>query len=234
MGRHGRETRREFVSGVGRIAAGVTLGTSVTASSVSALEHQSAGNAIGAAEWDMSWVERVNVATDRAVFDWPTLGSPGDSIVLQIAARYLDNCAAAYGDQKYDARAVLNIRTQAVPAALSDAMWERFSLGTEFSTNDPHTTQPAVRNPFLYHAPELAPGIVSPSLADLFGRGSLALVCDFALGHLARRLAAKAKRQQSEVHAELKDGLVSGSYLVPSGIFGLTKAQNVGCAYVRM
>jgi len=80
----------------------------------------------------------------------------------------------------------------------------------------------------------LASGIVLPSLADLVQRGSIALVCDFALGHLARRLATKAKRDQATVHNELRAGLVPGSYLMPSGIFGLAKAQNAGCAYVRM
>lgn len=224
------ESRREFVGGVGRMAAAVTFGASLAPAALPALARPTAS----AVDWDMSWVDRVKTATDRAVFDWPTLGSPGDSIVLQIAARYLDGCAAVYGAQTYDARAVLNIRTQAVSAALTDAMWERFSLGTETSTNDPHTKQPAARNPFMYRAPELAPGVVSPSLADLLGRGSIALVCDFALGHLARRLATKANREQAEVHRELRASLVPGSYLMPSGIFGLAKAQNAGCAYVRM
>jgi hypothetical protein len=227
------ESRREFVGGVGRMAAAVTFGASLAPATLSALPVTNP-NGAPAIDWDMSWVERVKAATDRAVFDWPTLGSPGDSIVLQIAARYLDGCAAVYADQKYDARAVLNIRTQAVSAALTDAMWDRFALGAETSTNDPYTKQPAVRNPFMYRAPELAPGVVSPSLADLLGRGSIALVCDFALGHLARRLATKVKREQPDVHAELRAGLVHGSYLMPSGIFGLAKAQNAGCAYVRM
>ena len=233
MSEGSNESRREFVGGVGRMAAAVTLGASLAPSTLSALPMRTSRNALPV-DWDMSWLERVKAATDRAVFDWPTLGSPGDSMVLQIAARYLDGCAAVYGDQKYEARAVLNIRTQAVSAALNDAMWDRFSLGAETSTNDPHTKQPAVRNPFMYRAPELAPGVVSPSLADLLGRGSIALVCDFALGHLARRLATKVKREQPDVHSELRAGLIPGSYLMPSGIFGLAKAQNAGCAYVRM
>jgi len=31
----------------------------------------------------------------------------------------------------YDARVVLNIRTQATRAAMTDALWERYSLGAE-------------------------------------------------------------------------------------------------------
>ena len=33
---------------------------------------------------------------------------------------------------------------------------------------------------------------------------------------------------------ELRAGFVPGAYAVPSGIFGLARAQNSGCALVRM
>jgi intracellular sulfur oxidation DsrE/DsrF family protein len=36
------------------------------------------------------------------------------------------------------------------------------------------------------------------------------------------------------IHAELRKGLIEGAYAVPSGIFGLARAQNAGCAYVRV
>jgi hypothetical protein len=233
MSEGSNESRREFVGGVGRMAAAVTLGASLAPAPVGA-EGTQRLNAPRASDWDLSWVDLVKRASDRAVFDWATLGTPEEQIVLQIAERFLNNCATVYGDQPYDARAVLNIRTQAVSAAFQDTLWERFTLGSEYSLNDPHTKAPALRNPFLRPAPPLASGIVLPSLADLLHRGSIALVCDFALGHLARRLATKAKRDQATVHNELRAGLVPGSYLMPSGIFGLAKAQNAGCAYVRM
>jgi hypothetical protein len=185
-------------------------------------------------EWDLSWLARLATATDRAVFDWPGLGDPADPIVLEIAARYLDNCESTYGAQKYDARAVLNIRTQAVSAALNDATWDHHALGAEYKVNDPVTGKLAVRNPFWHRAPDPLPGISLPSLADLVGRGAIVLVCDFALEHLAKRMADKAGRPSAEVHQELRNGFVPGAFAVPSGIFGLAKAQNAGCAFVRM
>lgn len=60
------------------------------------------------------------------------------------------------------------------------------------------------------------------------------LVCDFALLHLAERLAAKTNRQPTDVHLALRNGFVPGAFAVPSGIFGLAKAQNAGCAFVRL
>jgi len=187
-----------------------------------------------AGEWDLSWLSRLSTATDRAVFDWPSLGDPADPLVLEFAARYLDECEAVYAPQKYEARVVLNIRTQAVAAALDDATWHRHALGAEYKVNDPVTREPAVQNPFWHRAPAPLPGVVRPTLADLLGRGAIVLVCDFALGHLAKRLADKTGRQSAEVHQELRNGFVPGAFAVPSGVFGLAKAQNAGCAYVRI
>ena len=229
-----RSSRREFVVDVGRLASAAALTTGITPVMASAARPVRR-DALGAdGEWDLSWLKRLAMASDRAVFDWPSLGDPADPIVLEIAARYLDNCEAAYAARKYDACVVLNIRTQAVPAALSDTMWQKYALGAEYKVTDPVTKQPAIENPFWHRAPDPMPGTTLPSLADLLQRRAVVLVCDFALGHLAKRLADKTGGQAGEVHAELRKGFVPGAFAVPSGIFGLAKAQNAGCAFVRM
>jgi hypothetical protein len=234
-GEENRSSRREFMSKAGRLASTVSLTTLLTPAAANATpESLSPLISRSNGDWDLSWLARLTTATDRAVFDWPSLGDPADPIVLEIAARYLDNCEAAFAPQKYEARAVLNIRTQAVSAALSDAIWDRYALGTEYKVNDPVTQKAAVRNPFWHRAPDPLPGIVLPSLADLLGRGAVVLVCDFALGHLAKRLADKSGRQAEAVHQELRNSFIPGAFAVPSGIFGLAKTQNAGCAFVRM
>ena len=95
--------------------------------------------------------------------------------MLELAERYVQNCASAYGAAPYAVRVVLNIRTPAVPAALNDSMWERFALGAEYQTTDPTTGVLAVRNPFWHRAPDPAVGIVLPSLADLQQTGAIIL-----------------------------------------------------------
>ena len=186
------------------------------------------------AEWDLSWIDKVRAATDRAVFDWPSLGDPADPIILEMAERYLDNCRSAYRAGSYETRAVLNVRTQAIPAAMTDALWERYSLGSEYNAKDPTTQQSATQNPFAHRAPSPAPGITLPTMVDLVERGAIVLVCDFAMGHLSNRLATKSGKRPEDVHADLRAGLIAGAYAVPSGIFGLAKAQNAGCAYIRV
>jgi hypothetical protein len=231
-----RGSRREFVTDVVRLAAGGALTAGLTPSSAEALVDTATHGepATHADGWDLSWIDMLAKATDRAVFDWPGLGDPADPQVLYFAERYLDNCAAAYGPRAYDARVVLNIRTNAIPAALTDGAWERYSLGAEYNVKDPTTGALAVRNPFWHRAPDPVPGVKLPTLEDLLKRRAIVLVCDFALGHLAERLATKARRAPDEVHRDLKAAFVPQAYSVPSGIFGLARAQNAGCAYIRL
>lgn len=227
-------SRRDFITDVGRLASAVALAGCVSPSATPARPIGPVGSTALSGNWDLRWIDTLRSATDRAVFDWPSLGDPADPIVLEIGERYLDNCRTAYQAHAYDARVVLNIRTQAIPAAMTDRLWERYSLGTEYNVKDPTTQQPATRNPFWHRAPSPAPGIVLPTVADLVERGAIILVCDFALGHLSNRLASKVGRSSDAVHQDLREGFVPGAYAVPSGIFGLARAQNSGCAYVRM
>jgi hypothetical protein len=227
-------SRRDFVTDVGRLASVAALTACLAPRSAQALASAGTRPTTSPGDWDLSWLDRLATATDRAVFDWPSLGDPTDPIVMEIAARYLDNCDAAYGPGKRAIRVVLNVRTQAVPAALADAAWEQHALGVEYAVKDPATQQPAVRNPFWRRAPGPITAETPPTLEEMVQRGAIVLVCDFALGNLAKRLATKAARDANEVHRELRDAFVPGSYAVPSGIFGLARAQNAGCALVRM
>ena len=230
-----RNSRRDFVLNVGRLASVAAVTACITPQGAQASALPGATPRSGG-DWDLSWLDRLAGATDRAVFDWPDPGDASDPTVLEIAARYLDGCAAAYGSHPYQARVVLNIRHRAVPNALNDAAWERFSLGAESGVKDPGTGQPAVRNPFWRRAANVRAGSEAmslPTLEELMQRGAIVLVCNLALTHLASRLASKMNRSADDVHRELRGAFFPGSYAVPSGIFGLARAQNAGCAYMR-
>lgn len=225
-------SRRAFVADAGKLASLTALAAcappAVSHGAEAAMAQRPAGG------WDLTWVDRLAGASDRAVFDWPTSADPADPIVMELAARYLDNCAAAYSPGSYSAIAVLNIRTTAIAAGMTDAAWSRYALGAEYNVKDPATQESATRNPFWSRAAQ-SPAVAGvPTLQELVKRGSVILVCDFAMGHLSSRLAKKSGRTVDEVHAELRHSLVPGAYAVPSGIFGLVRAQNAGCAFVRM
>jgi len=212
-------SRREFLDRVG------------VASFIAALPEAMPPKATGPVDpgdWDLSWVKLLQGASDRAVVD-----APGTSdFPLQLATRFLDNCDSAYGAGHHTARVVVNLRTRGIALGMTDALWERFSLGTEYDIKERSGNPPAVatHNPFL-----TIPAGSTPSLGainDLIARKAILLVCDFAMGHLAQRLAAKATLQSDDVHKALRGGLVPGAYAVPSGIFGLAKSQNAGCAFI--
>lgn len=178
--------------------------------------------------YDLSWTKRLEKATDRALLDIPM----PTEFPLQIAARILDNCDAAYGAGGHKAVIVLNIRTRAVAMALNQAMWTKYALGKDVGIKGRDGTAATVSesNPFLDLPPggDAGYGYVS----NLIQRGAVAIVCDFAMGHMANRLAQRLNVAKDDVHRELAANLIPGASLVPSGMFGLMKAQNLGCAYV--
>ena len=212
--------RRDFLARIG--GAGAALALSSCAPPIVA---QPPSTARG--EWDVSWIDRVRRAKHRAVFDGPQ----GD-VALMLAARYLENIETVYGVGAPEVIAVLNLRTRAVHLGLSHAMWEKYPIGEDANVKDPVTGNPARRNVSWAPEPGASAAYAAMSLERLRDRGAVILLCDFALGHLATRLAAKVGASSGVVHAELRGGVVPGAILVPSGIFGLGEAQNAGCAFL--
>ena len=224
-------SRRDFIGHVGHLGMAAAVGA--CAGRTAPLRPAGGAAATTARPpseaWDMSWVQRIAETSDRAVFDVPSITG---GAMLDIATRYLDNCDAVYGPLNHRAIVVLNVRTRAVALALTNTLWNRFALGEQYEVKDPATQLPATRNPFLEAAPGAYPG--AGSINALVARRAIVLVCDFALGHLATRLAAKAGGTPASVHRELREGFVPGAIAVPSGIFGLARAQNAGCALVGL
>ncbi|MEO9047815.1 MAG: Tat (twin-arginine translocation) pathway signal sequence containing protein, partial [Gemmatimonadaceae bacterium] len=76
------------------------------------------------------------------------------------------------------------------------------------------------------------PMAAASSISALQQRGLVCLVCNRATKGWANQIAEKTQQKEADVYAELRANLIPGAYLVPSGIFALIKAQNVGCAYM--
>ena len=207
----GQSSRRSFIGHVAGMGAFATLG---------------APEPMSAAEWDMSWIDRVRKAKRKAVFDAPT-----PAVVLDLAARYYDNLQKVYGKSAGSSVAVINLRTRSVSMGLNDAVWSKYPIGEDVKVNDPATNAPSRRN-LDVRIPEEKTVQGYGSIERLQQLGAIVIVCDFALGHLANRLASKASAKPEDVHADLRSNLVAGAILVPSGIFGAAEAQNAGCAFI--
>src|SRR4051794_21920746 len=123
------ETRRTFLERLGGAGAAAVF--------VGGFAHAAPTPTPYTGEWDVTWVERIRHATHRAVFDAP---SPG--VVIDLAARYLDNVQAVYGANAGDVCAVLNLRTRSTSVGLSDAMWAKYPIGEDQKLTDSATSAP--------------------------------------------------------------------------------------------
>jgi hypothetical protein len=232
---HQTQSRRDFISKAGAIGAGAAAFAVSIPRTLDAMSPTGPAVPGSPARADLEWVGKLATASDRAVFDSPEIAG---GLAVEVASRFLDNCDAVYGVGHHSARAVVNLRARGVAIALTDAAWERYKLGAEYDVQDPATPydpfdpgtwRPALRNPF--RGPALRPQGTS-SVEQLVSRGAIILACDFTLARLAASVARRAKTTVQLAHDDLRASLIPGVDLVASGVFGLAKAQNAGCAFV--
>lgn len=221
--------RRAFLTSLGFSAA--ALGGSALVAPLSAEGLDRMGDALVAesSAWDMSWVDQVQRATYRAVFDSPALA---DGSALDLAAGIWDNFKEVYGSDDV-VRMVIIMRQLGQVMAFGDALWEKYGIGEERKVNDPLTKQPARRNPWARATPGEPAYAIASKLDALRARGAILLVCNRASMNWAAGAAERTKRDVEEVRNEVRNGLVPGAVLMPTGVFALVRAQNAGCAYMR-
>jgi intracellular sulfur oxidation DsrE/DsrF family protein len=163
------------------------------------------------------------VAFDTTVID--------DGIALNHAATILDEFHEVYGVTDPQVRVVLVMRQLGTALGFNDAMWEHYPIDDR-NKND-STKIPARRNPYWASHPDRSPQENSSQLEVLTKRGVIVLVCNVALTNIARAMARTTDKNADEVVAEFRKNLIPGATLVPSGVFGMVRAQNAGCAYMR-
>jgi hypothetical protein len=128
------------------------------------------------------------------------------------------------------ATAVLIFRHKGLPYAVGGAMWEKYKIGESFKIIDPETKAPAVKNP--YFQPQ--PGVLANAemaLDRLHAKGTVMGACGIALRGQSRRLAANAGVTPEEALKEWTANLIPGVTVIPSGTWGVNRAQEAGCTY---
>jgi intracellular sulfur oxidation DsrE/DsrF family protein len=220
----GRPARREFLGQLGVMAMATSL-------PVSSAEVKSRRREAVSPQWDMSWLDRIAAAPYKAVIDSTNLN---DGAALDLAADIMDRFHDVYNGPDEQTRIIIVMRQLGVPMALQDALWDRYAIGEDRKINDPATKAPARRNPFLRAAPGEPDWVQEGKVEPLVKRGMTILVCNRAAMNHARSYAERTKRNVEEVQADVRNGLVPGAYLMPDGIFALVRAQNAGCALMKM
>jgi hypothetical protein len=128
------------------------------------------------------------------------------------------------------ASAVVVLRHGAFPIALEDAMWQKYKIGEAFKIIDPETKTAAQKNPFL--RPKAGVLLVDDMALDrLLKRGVIFGACNMALIHQSGMLAEGAGVSADEAAKEWAANIVPGVTLIPSGTWGVNRAQEAGCTY---
>ena len=128
------------------------------------------------------------------------------------------------------ATSVVVLRHGAFPIALNNAMWAKYKLGESMKIIDPEIKAAAVKNPFLNPKPGV---LIRDDMAidRLLGKGAVFGACNIALVVLSKRYASNAGVSADDAAKEWAANLVPGISLIPSGVWGLNRAQEAGCTY---
>jgi hypothetical protein len=126
--------------------------------------------------------------------------------------------------------AVLVLRHGAFPIALKDEMWKKYKVGESFKIIDPETKTPAVKNPF--YKPKSGVLLIDDMALDrLLAKGTVVGACNVALVVQSKMLAGNAGVSADEAAKEWAANVIPGVTVIPSGTWGVNRAQEGGCSY---
>ena len=129
-----------------------------------------------------------------------------------------------------DTTAVLVLRHGAFPFALQSAMWQKYKIGEAMKIIDPETKAPAVKNPFF--KPKLGVLLIDDMAVDrLLAKGTVIGACNVALTVQSKMLAGNAGVTPEEAAKEWAANIIPGITVIPSGTWGVNRAQQAGCSY---
>jgi len=207
--------RRDFL---GRVAATVAAaGLSSALPSTLGAENVSDFGAFDAAL--DAWFGRIK-GKHRMIFDAP---EPNEGLVAIWPRVYLNTMQATWPGE---ATAVVILRHAGLALALGDSVWAKYGIGEMFNIKDGDA--PAKRNPY---ATITGLPIAGLGIAELLKSGVLVGACDVALTIYSAGAAKKMGLDPDAVKKEWIAGLLPGVHVVPSGVLGVARAQELGCAY---
>jgi intracellular sulfur oxidation DsrE/DsrF family protein len=206
-------TRRNFLSdlaigGTGVAALSMLMSDESRAEGVAPFPSP----APGAAEWDLSWIDRLT-GKYRVAFDAPEVA---DGMAFTNASVFMMGFKEVYNASDADMQAVIVMRHHGVVLAFNDAMWEKYGLGVESKVENGEK-----KNPW------------TSDMESLRKRGATLLACNLAANRVARETARRLNLDAEAVRKDLFANLVPGVVLQPSGVFATIRAQEAGCAFMK-
>jgi intracellular sulfur oxidation DsrE/DsrF family protein len=158
----------------------------------------------------------------RTVFD---ASEPNEGMPAIWPRIYLNTTEATYPGEKTVAMVI--VRHGGLALGFNDAVWAKYGIGEIFKIME--AGKPAARNPY---ATITRPGVPGLGIVELLKAGVLIGACDVALAVYSSAAAARMKLDPAVVKEEWVDGLLPGIQVVPSGVFAVARAQELGASYI--
>jgi hypothetical protein len=180
-------------------------------------------------KWDLSWVEKVERAKFRAVFDSPDI-SDGDALFRAIV--WCEQYKEVYGTPRGDMAPVIVFRHQGISLMMGSDYWKRFKIGKEKKVLTPEGKKWAEANPIIASPSDTSADAAKYSLGKFLADGGTVLACNFAFGMVVGRYEKEDKLDSTAARQAAMAASVPGVILQPSGIFAVLRAQEAGCKYI--
>ena len=187
------------------------------------------------AQWDISWADTLT-GKHKQVFDYGSLDLstrdlPGDS-PLRIPRNWLNAHKEVYNLEPPQVNTIVGITFDAFPLNVTDAIWQKYSLGERWKIKDSTTGTWAVRN--LLSMPSAPINDRSAHLEALKSRGTIFWQCNNALGGVVSIISSDLKIDPAALRAELIAGFMPGVKLVPAHTMMLGIVQERGATYEKV
>ena len=217
--------RRGFLGRIAASAAAFGLGGLVAPFRAAAQPTAAAGKASANPEFE-AWLNKIT-GKHKMVYDVP---EPHEGFAFAWSRVFLNTTNETYGTTDADNTVVIVLRHSGIPYAMESAMWAKYKLGEAFKITDPATKGPAVRHPLLRLKPGDVP-IPGMGTDELLAKGVLIGVCNIALTLNSMRVAKDMGMQAEAIKKEWVANLLPGVLVLPSGVIGVNRSQEKGCAY---
>ncbi len=163
------------------------------------------------------------------VFDSPEM-SQGLALVRTLV--WFKDYAEIYDAKPADLSAVVVLRHNAIWMIMDDEFWDHHKIGSVVKIDDPKTGKSIRRNPFLGPTPytDIPPQIADEVLKKVLATATV-LACNLAFHDVVEKMKSEADGDAGRAREMALRHLVPGVILQPSGVFGVTRAEEAGCHY---
>lgn len=184
----------------------------------------------GATTWDVSWPTKLN-GKHKAVFDCT---EPESGYGVWRAGGWVRQYMDVLKTSAADMSPVVVLRHNAIALVMQQRFWDKYKVGAETKMTHPITGAPTDKNPVLLDEKDGVPAPFNElSLTKQIARGAVVLACNLALQDIVDQVKKSDGLSEDDARKLVVAAMIPGVILQPSGVFGVIRAQEAGCLYIK-